>query len=326
MPCNVLISSAGRRVALIEIWRQALSSLGLPGEVLAADMSRCSAAFHAAKRAFLVPACTNEDFLSCVLEICERERVRVLVPTIDPELPVLAQAVDRFRSIGTTVHISSPATIEIGFDKHRTHEWLTFQGLPTVRQVTVADVLADRARFEPPMILKPARGSGSVGVERVETLLDLERARGGNYVLQSIAPGVEYTVDVLANRAGRCVCAVPRRRIEVRAGEVSKGVSERNEPVRALAREVVERLPGAYGGLNIQIFHDGLTGAAHVIELNPRFGGGYPLAWQAGARFPCWFLEELLGLPSTLHDAWREGLAMLRYDAAVFVDRSEADA
>ena len=86
----------------------------------------------------------------------------------------------------------------------------------------------------------------------------------------------------------------------------------------ALAMRAAESLPGARGAMNIQIFHDAATEEMAIIELNPRFGGGFPLAWQAGARYAQWLVEEQLGLPSTISDQWEDGLVMLRFDDAVF--------
>jgi carbamoyl-phosphate synthase large subunit len=117
---------------------------------------------------------------------------------------------------------------------------------------------------------------------------------------------------------------VPRLRLETRGGEVSKGVTVRNRAVIDAARQVVHALPGARGVLNIQIFYDEVARQANVIEINPRFGGGYPLTHQAGAPMATWLLEEALGLPcSARDDQWREGVVMLRYDDAVFVDAAD---
>jgi len=321
--CNVLLSSAGRRVALLHIWRQALRHLGLRGEVLATDMSPCSAAFHAADRAFRVPPCSSDDFVPRLLEICAAHDVRVIVPTIDTELPALAEARDDFTSIGTSVLVSSPSTVEIGYDKQRTHAWLTKNGLSTVEQAQVADLVTGGVSLAMPLIIKPRRGSSSAGVVRVDSLSELGADRDHD-IAQTVAPGVEYTVDVLLNRSGKCISAVARRRLEVRAGEVSKGITVRDDRICGLAQQVAEALPGGYGVLNIQIFCEDAERIPRVIEFNARFGGGYPLSWQAGARFPCWLLEEILGMASTAHDHWEDGLTMLRYDEAVFVKRSEA--
>src|SRR5690606_1056922 len=123
--------------------------------------------------------------------------------------------------------------------------------------------------------------------------------------------------------------SAPRRRIEVRAGEVSKGVTVRSPQLQQLARDLCEALPGALGTITVQAFLDGApddpAATVAVIEINARYGGGFPLALEAGADFPRWQLEELLGLPSTATaDGWRPGLVILRYDAAVFVDEAEA--
>ena len=118
---------------------------------------------------------------------------------------------------------------------------------------------------------------------------------------------------MLVLRDGRCVCSVPRRRLAVRAGEVEKGVTVRDQALERLARRIAEALPGAYGVLNVQIFVDPVAGEPRVIEINARYGGGFPLAFQAGARFPAWTIEEILGLPTTSH----QRLAGRRRDAAL---------
>ncbi len=321
---NVLISSAGRRVALAEAFRRALRDLDLEGDLLATDSSRLSSAARLADRAFEVPACSSPDFIPSMLRICRDEAVRLVVPTIDPELFPYADAGEAFAEIGTTVAVSSPEVIRIGRDKARTHEWLRDRGFPAVEQATVADVVAAPDRWTFPLIVKPRGGSAATGVAVVEDLSHLEVAtRNGDFVVQAVAPGAEYSVDILVDRSGRCVCAVPRRRIEVRAGEVSKGVTERCRPVGDLAVRIGEALPGARGTLTVQIFFDGASGDLAVIEINPRFGGGYPLSWRAGADYPRWMIEEILGRPSTVSTSWREGLVMLRYDEAVFVEAEE---
>jgi carbamoyl-phosphate synthase large subunit len=151
------------------------------------------------------------------------------------------------------------------------------------------------------------------------------RAGEAELLVQSIPPGREYTVDGFIDRTRRCRCAVPRQRLEVRGGEVSKGMTVRNAAVAALARRIAEALPGARGVLNVQIFHDETTDRMAAIEINPRFGGGYPLSHEAGAAMTRWLLEDILQLPSSARDdLWREGVVMLRYDEAVFCDRAAA--
>lgn len=324
-PFHVLLSSAGRRVALLEIFRKTLADLSLAGEVLAADVSPLSAASRVADRAFRVPRCTSPDFVPEMLRICKEQSVSLVVPTIDTELPAYAGRRDDFARIGTTVAISSPETVSIGADKSRTHEWLTRGGFPTVRQGTAADVLRDLRGWTFPVIVKPRFGSASIDVRRLDKPRELAILQTpARYVVESIARGIEHTVDVLVGRAGRCLCAVPRRRLEVRSGEVSKGMTFRSPALQSLAARIAEALPGAFGVLNIQLFFDEPTGAASVIEINPRFGGGFPLAWQAGADLARWLVQDVAGLPSDARpDSWEDRLVMLRYDAAVFAGAAD---
>ena len=316
----ILVSSAGRRGALVGILRRTLADLGLDGAIVATDMTPLSSALHLADHGVVVPPQSDPGFVDATLDVCRRHGVRLVVPTHDGELPLLSAARERFAEIGTTVSISAPETVAIGRDKVLTHRWLTEQGLPTVRQARPDDVLAAPDAWPWPLMVKPRTGSAAIGVRHAAGPDELSRARDEDVVVQEIAPGREHTVDVLVLRNGRCVGAVPRRRIAVRAGEVEKGVTVRHAGLEALARRVAEALPGAYGVLNLQVFADDTTSELRVIELNARYGGGFPLAFRAGVRYPTWTIEELLGRPSTVSDDWRDGVVMLRYDDAVFVD------
>lgn len=323
---NVLISSAGRRVALLRIFRDTLRELGVSGRVLAADVSAASAAFHVADESFLVPRCTDPAFVPAMLEACLERGVGMVIPTIDPELEVYAQHREVFAEAGITVCVSSSDVTRIGSDKVQTHGWLQGEGFPSARQAAPEEVLAGTRDWSYPLLVKPRRGSASIGVAVVRDADALARATDdGDLVVQTISPGIEYTIDVLVDREGRCVCAVPRRRLEIRYGESHKGVTVRSPELEDLASRIGHALPGAYGALNVQVMLDEGSGRAEVIEINPRFGGGFPLSHGAGAAFPRWMIEERLGLPSTARrDGWKDGVVMLRYDEAVFVSREEA--
>jgi carbamoyl-phosphate synthase large subunit len=316
---TVAISSAGRRVALLRGFRAALHTSGIAGRVLAMETTTVAAAYHDADAGILVPHCLDADFVPRVLEVCARERINLLIPTIDTELPAYAAHRDDFAAIGTHVVISSMEVVEICADKRRTHAFLAAHGLPTVHQRTVGEGIDTAMHF--PLIVKPARGSASLGVRTVANAEQLDAAREEHeLIVQSVAPGREYTIDVYVDEHGACRCAVPRRRIEVRAGEVSKAVTARSPELIRIARDVVRALPGARGVITIQAFFDDTTGEVNVIEINPRFAGGYPLSLAAGADFPRWLVETALGRqPDIDSDAWLDRLLMLRYDDAIFV-------
>ncbi len=164
-------------------------------------------------------------------------------------------------------------------------------------------------------------------MQRLRTRLEFEAladtAKG--CIVQEVALGREFTINVYVSRSGKCICAVPHLRMEVRAGEVSKGVTVKDRRLMDLAQAVAEALPGAYGLLNVQCFMDD-SGVIRIIEINARFGGGYPLAHHAGGRFTDWLLDEREGKGLSYSDYWTDDLAMLRYDEAVFIPGSRIQA
>jgi carbamoyl-phosphate synthase large subunit len=322
-----MLSAAGRRVALMRLFEATLADMGVAGHVIATDIGTTTPAMQAATDRVVVPPYRDPTCLSFLLQLCRERQVRLIVPTIDTELAFYAEHRAAFEAVGCRINIAARETIQIGADKEATHRWLTNHGFPTVRQASLPDLLAGRASIELPVLIKPRYGSSSKGISIARRPEDMQARSGEADLLgQSVATGWEYTIDTFVDSSGRCRCAVPRRRLETRGGEVSKGMTVRLPAVAALARAVVEALPGAYGVMNVQIFHDPATQRLAVIEINPRFGGGYPLSHQAGAPMTRWLLEDVLGVPSTARDdTWEDGLVMLRYDEAVFVPRSRTD-
>jgi len=317
---KVLFSSAGRRVELASCLRAGAKRLGLKVNVLAADLRpELSAACQAAERSFSVPRCTEPDFVHALLEICGREKVSLLVPTIDTELPILAAHAEDFSKLGTRVVVSSPEVVSIARDKLRTADVFAAAGVTVPRTAKLADLLHATSDWRWPVVLKPIGGSSSVGLKIVKTVDEARRAseERDDYLAQEQWFGREYTVNMFFDAGGHLRAAVPHWRIETRGGEVSKGRTERLPVLIDAAHKIAAALPGARGALCFQAIVNE-RGEAGVFELNARFGGGYPLADRAGAPFAQWLLEEVAGLPSSANDNWREGVTMLRYDAAVF--------
>jgi len=315
---NILLTSIGRRVSLLESFRAALADLGLKGRVFGADRSRMATAFHLADEAFLVPAASEgEVYVEALLEICRSRRVDLVVPLIDWELALLAGASRAFAEAGSRMLISSPEVVGICRDKLATADFLTAHGFDTPKVLTYDAALG--AAF--PLFMKPRFGSSAKDVHPLPDrgALEFYQARAAEEtVIQEFVAGCEHTVDVYAGLDGVPRVAVPRRRLKVRAGEVAKAVTVRHPRIIAESLRLVEALGACVGVITLQCF---LTddGAVKFIEINPRFGGGVPLAIRAGANFPKWIIQEHLGdRPSIDPDAWKCGLVMLRYDDAVF--------
>lgn len=317
---HILLTSAGRRVALLQTLRADAMRLGVTPLMLAADMSpQFSSACASADKALPVSRCTDSGYTDGLLAACEQQRVGLLIPTIDPELAVLAGAKEKFAARGIRIAVSSAEAVAIARDKQRTTDTLAAAGVPTPQTASLSDVLAGKQSVGFPAVLKRVDGSRSIGLYYVNSIeearqykLDVEQ-----YVAQECCVGPEYTVNCFVDQRGALRAAVPHRRIEVRDGEVSKGITERRTDLTAIAYKIVAAIPGLRGPFCFQAI---LTSEGpKVFEINARFGGGYPLAHAAGATFGKWLIEEALGLPCTANDEWQDGLLMLRYDAAVFV-------
>lgn len=317
---NILFTSAGRRVALICNFKESLKELNLFSKIITTDLKTNAPATFIADYQEQVPHISAHTYISILQEICKKYQIKLLVPLIDPELHILSIHKHEFERIGVTVLVSSNETNEICFDKRNTYKFFNKIGVQTPDILDPDEILANpEAKY--PVLIKPADGSCSIGVTKIRNASELAFFK--NYIpkaiVQEFIVGEEYTLDILVDFQGQVRCVVPRLRIETRAGEVSKGMTVKNPALIAAGKKVVEQLPGALGCITVQCF---LTSSNEIkfIEINPRFAGGFPLSFQAGADFPRWIVEMILGKePKIAIDGWQHGLVMLRYDDAVFV-------
>jgi carbamoyl-phosphate synthase large subunit len=321
-PFTVLISSAGRRVSLLRTFREAFEAMGVPGRVIACDLSELTSAMRVADDRFTVPRCDDPEFGPTMVELCAAEGVDLVVPTIDTELPVWANLREPLARSGTAVAVSSRATIDVAADKSLTNAHCRSAGIYVARQATPSVVSEARSQWRLPLVVKPQRGSASIGLHIVHTWAEFDWVTrdeaGQDLVVEEFLPGVEHTVDLFVDRRGEVHCPVVRRRLEVRAGEVSKARVVRDDDLASLAAKVVETLPGAYGPLNVQIMADGPD--AGIVEINARFGGGYPLTWRAGGRYSEWLIREVaFGEKPPAGRPVEHGLTMLRWDEEVLL-------
>lgn len=315
---RVLFTSAGRRVELTWCFRRAGARLGREVEVHACDLDPAlSAACLEADHAFAVPRCTDPDYVPVLLEYCRENAIELLVPTIDTELEALAEARDRFADEGVLVHVSDPETIAVVRDKARTITLLQSAGIPVPRTAPVEAVRAEPAGWNWPAFIKPSGGSASRGIGVLHGAKDILDTYPEPMLVQELLEGPEYTVNIYLDARGRLLATVPHRRLSVRGGEVEKGHTLRDVRMADFAQAIAEALPGARGAMCFQLIDDPRHGP-RVFEINARFGGGYPLADYAGARFAESLIAQTLGQREVATDAWREDVTMVRYDKAVF--------
>jgi carbamoyl-phosphate synthase large subunit len=312
----VLITAVSRRVTLVEAFRTGLERAGVRGRVLATDVNPWSPGVHLADAAYEVPLSTAPDYVDGILDVCRREGVNLVVPTIDDELPVFAAAVDRFADEGVRVLVSPLHTTLACNDKVETCARLRAAGVPAAASFLPATLPAD---LEPPLFVKPRMGRGSVGAFCARTRREL--AFFLDYVpdpcVQEFLAGPEFTIDLLCDAEGRPLSIVPRERVVIRAGVIDRGRTVRNPHLIALGEACAAALPFV-GPINIQCrVHDGRY---TVFEINPRFSGGIGLTIRAGADFPTWIVQAAVGravrprIGEFLDNLW-----MTSYESALYL-------
>ena len=322
-PVRILFTCVGRRIELLNAFRRAAERLKIDLEIHGADASALSPGYHRVDKPHLVPPIASGRYIDALAEIVRARKMQLLIPLIDTELAHIAQAAPRFAELGCTALVSSPRAIAICADKLETHKVLRDAGIDTPHTWLWRDLVhKDGHQF--PYYMKPRAGSAAKGNHVVHTVEEL-RTFGrlvDDPIVQEFVEGVEHTLDVYTGLDGVPRCVVPRRRLEVRNGEVSKSLIVKDPDVMAVGRRVAEVLGECRGVVTVQCIRSA-GDRIRVIEINPRFGGGVPLSIHAGADFPKWILQELLGRTPRINPAgFRDDIAMLRYDESVFVPRA----
>jgi carbamoyl-phosphate synthase large subunit len=319
---NILITAASRRVALIQGFVNALKRLGIAGNVITTDMNPLSPGLYFSDRHYMVPLTTDRRYIPIIKSICFKERIRLLIPTIDDELPLFGAHADKFLATGVRVAVSSAQTNTICNDKHLTSHYLSEKGIPVARTWLPSEI--DFGKLQYPLFLKPRSGRGSVGAFPIanETQLRFFLDYVPDPVVQEFLAGREFTIDVLTDFGGRPISAVPRERLVVRSGVSDRGRTWNHPGMIQLAVRTAEALD-IRGPANIQVKLD--CDRATIFEVNPRFSGGIPLTIAAGADFPAWLIEMCCNRRvRPCIGKYTDKLVMACYESAIFLQDNEA--
>ena len=318
---SILFTCIGRRVSLLNSFRRAARKLKVNASFFGTDTTALSSALQLCDKRFLVKPITHAGYIKQLLTIVKTNRVKLLVPTVDLDLKLLAQNKPKFAAMGCCVLVSTPEVVDICQDKRKTYSFLIKNGFDTPVTMSIRAALSKK-KLNWPCFLKPWDGYASRGNAAVNNRKELLFFAGRipNCIVQEFIKGTEHTCDVYVDFSLKVRCVVPRKRIEVRAGEVSKSQVVKHPAIMREAARLVEKLGAGPGVITLQLF---LTGDDKVkfIEINPRFGGGVPLSIKAGANFPKWILQELLASKVNIRfDGFKDNLVMLRYDGEVWIE------
>lgn len=318
MKTNILITSAGQRVALVKDFQETLKRFFPEGKVYTTDMNpKMAPAAYVSDGCFDMPRCTSDDYIESLLTICLGNNIGMIVPTIDTELAILSANKDIFAKQDIFVSVSDYDFVMMCRDKRNTGEFFEKHGIRVPKAI-------DKNHPTFPLFAKPYDGSLSTNLhyiknteELTEEILNDPKLLFMEYIDKEVYK--EYTVDMYYGKDNKVKCIVPRERIKIRAGEINKGLTEK-EPLTQYLFDRLETIDGCVGCICIQLFLNPQTGDVVGIEINPRFGGGYPQTYAAGGNYPEYLIREcFLGESIEYFDDWKDNQLMLRYDDAVYV-------
>jgi carbamoyl-phosphate synthase large subunit len=291
--------------------------------IIGADMNPESAGLYFVDKSYAVPPADNPDFVPALIDICNRERIDVLIPTVDEELLPLSLASSLFEKKGTKLLLASNKVLRTTLDKWETYRVLHETGIPTIPSLNSGSREEILGNLGLPLIIKPRRGRGGRGIIKLEDaiLFDYCVSKVRDPIFQKCLTGDEYTVDAVVGKDGHVFAVVPKKRIEMRGGSTYKALTVNSPELRDISLKIVDLLK-ATGPLNIQFIIDQESGAPNVLEINPRFSSTLCLTVDAGVNSVEILLWDLLGEELADSYSYREGLCMLRYWANVVVHRS----
>lgn len=312
---KIVFTSVGRRVELVQAFRDAADRLGIKLTIIGADISDTAPALAYCDETLIVPRIRTPEYIPFLVRECKERGVNALIPTIDTDLLILSMEKQRFTDVGTLVFISGADKIRICRDKRVTSEYFMSLGLSA--PAAVSDISEYQGSF--PAFIKPIDGSSSIGANRADDYESLEMyaKQLDDYVIQPFASGTEYTVDVFCDTEGEPVYITPRIRLAVRGGEVIKTRIHHQEQIISEIRTLLRDFRPC-GPITVQLIRNEETGVDQYIEINPRFGGGAPLSMRAGADAAEAALRLLTGEKLEYRPmAAAEGAVYSRFDQSV---------
>lgn len=320
---NILICSAGRRVKLIEYFKEELHKEN--GIVIAVDCNPTAPALFAADHFEIVPRIDENDYVEQIKAICLKHNVQAILTLIDPELTLLAERKEEFEREGIQVIVSKKEVVDICFDKYKTYQYVSEAGLDAVpTYLEFEHVLEDihKGKIQLPLMVKPRMGSASLGIRVIHTIEELDAFSDCHQevVIQPFITGEEYGIDCFVDLLSKeTIDIFMKKKIKMRAGETDKSISIRDLQLRSL----IERLLGVLeliGPIDIDCFY---TENGYVIsEINPRFGGGYLHAYEMGRNFVQYIINNIRGVPNLVAwDDYEEGVTLVKYDRVMLIPK-----
>lgn len=315
---NILFSSAGRRVELINSFRDAKEKLSINGTLIGVDIDELAPALNFVDKSYVVPRLNDEKFIPKIIEICKNENISLIIPTIDTELELYAKNKDLIESkTGTKIMVSNIEVISIVRDKIKTCKFLEKNGIEVPKLISNEDIKNENVKF--PVFIKPVDGSSSINNFKANNMKELLFFK--NYIekpmIQEFADGVEYCVDVFCDFNSKIISAVPKLRLSHRSGEITKAKIVKDREIIEIAKKIVKVLK-PIGEINFDCIKT--NNGIKIIEINGRFAGGAPISFKSGADSPSKLYQLLQGKNLNYSEEYTENMIAMRFDDAVYIN------
>lgn len=316
---NILFSSAGRRVELINSFRKAKENMNIKGNFIGIDIDELAPALNFVDKKYIVPRLNSSEFIPTIIDICKKENIALIIPTIDTELEVYSKNKALIeKETNTKVMVSDIDVISKVRDKIATYNFLRREGFDVPRLITEQDI--DNKNYTFPLFIKPLDGSSSINAFKIENEKELIFFKDyvPNSMIQEFADGQEYCVDVFSDFNSNIITAVPKLRLAHRSGEITKSKIVKDREIIELSKRLVEVLKPK-GEINFDCIKT--KDSIKIIEINGRFAGGAPISFKAGANSPENLYKILLGETLEYNENYNDGMIALRFDDAIFLNQ-----
>lgn len=312
---NILILSAGTRNKIVQYFKRELNGTG---KVIATDCSNLAPAIYEADKYYITKRITEDGYLEDILDICKNEHIDTLFTLIDPEISLISKNVERFKEIGVNPIVSDYDKVEMCFDKYKMYNFLKDNNFKTAKSYIdkeqfYKDLEDKKITF--PVFVKPVKGSASLNINKVNSKeeLDVIWKQSDDLMIQEFMNGQEYGADVYIDMISKePVLIFVKKKIKMRAGETDKSVSVKDDKLFELIKDFVKKA-GFKGIIDIDIFE--VNGEYYISEVNPRFGGGYPHAYESGVNAPKMIINNINGVENKEKIGnYDEGIYMMKYN------------
>ncbi|RKL67159.1 carbamoyl phosphate synthase-like protein [Salipaludibacillus neizhouensis] len=341
---NILLTSGARRIDFVGFFKKALKDADIKGKIIVADPEENAPSLQAGDENYVIPHQTDSKYMEAIFDICKKHHVQCLVPLNDWEVPKLSAHKKELEAIGVSVFTPDKNIVHNVRDKGKYKELLKpfdVKAPQSYFDIKEVEEALEKNEISFPLIVKPRNGSASIGIEIAHSLEDLKFAYQfavnkiketpldnatykkpeDNIIIQDVIEGEKYSVDMFNDLDGRFLGSFIRKQIEMRGGDVDRCITENPPELLDIAQRMGENL-GHAGYINTDVYYDGTD--YYVIDINPRFGGGYAFTHMAGADIPATIIALTAG--EKVQKDWLtqdSDIELARHDVVVQVDKEK---